>query len=62
MKIRIKPLQVTQYTAITRAIEKCYNLIYLLHDTIGRIVQSLILQRSKSDCKTILLILLKKYA
>ena len=40
--------------------ENCHNLIYLLHASIGRIVQSLFLQTSKSDCKAFLLIYLKK--
>ena len=60
MEIRIKPLQVSQYSSIARAKENCYNLV-LLHATIGRIVQSLILQWPKSNCKAFLLIWLKKY-
>ena len=34
MEIRIKPLQVTQYTMIAWTVERCYNLIYLLYATI----------------------------
>ena len=34
MEIRIKHLQVTQYTSIAKAMENCYNLIYHLHNTL----------------------------
>ena len=56
MEIRINPLQVTNCTSIARAIENCYNLIYLSH-AYGKYR----LQRSKSDNKAFLLIRLKKY-
>ena len=60
MEIRIKPLQVAQCNLIAQAIEICYNLIYFLHASIAQIVQSLIIERSKSDYKAFLLIWLKK--
>ena len=56
MVIRINPLQVTHCTLIARAIENCYNLIYLSYAYRWNR-----LQRSKFDNKAFLLIRLKKY-
>ena len=49
-------IQVTHCISIARALENCYNLIYLSHAT-----RKNRLQRSKSDNKAFLLIRLKKY-
>ena len=54
MEIRINPSTSYPLYCDSRAIENCYNLIYLSHATTC-------LQRSKSDNKAFLLIRLKKY-